>query len=67
MDSLIVAASLGGGLFVRGHRLTTIALWLSASLLELRLNFPASPKLILPTANWLSAAEGVAPYIYTLF
>jgi hypothetical protein len=67
MGSLIVAASLGGGLFLRGHRLTAIALWLTASLLALSRNFPASRKLILHTAIWLSAKEGAAPYIYTLF
>jgi hypothetical protein len=35
IGSLIVAASLGGLLFARGHRLPAIALWLRDSLLAL--------------------------------
>ena len=61
MGSLIVAASLSGLLFARGHRLSAIVLWLTALLLALGLNSPIRRKLILRTANWLSVAEVPAP------
>ena len=67
MGSLIVAASLGGLLFVRGHRLPAIAVWATASLLALSLNFPTLRKHILRTANWLGAAAGSATTLLVLW